>query len=1278
VNDRGRPAWAQSTSAALARCLGIAAAACALVAAPAAAYVLQHSTAAVAVKLSAHPPAAARSTTAKFAWTTAGKPTAVACKLDSGAYRACARSHSYTKLKQGAHAFTVRVTRGATHKTTAYKWRVDTVAPTAPTVTGGSSSWTAAAVTVAATGSTDTGGSGVASYQHRSSVNGGASWSTAASGASAKITANGTTWVQFRALDKAGNTSAWAPAGAAPAATAAIDTVAPTLPAPTGGSSSWQNAASVTVQPTGTPTDTESGFAGYEHRASTDAGVTWTAVTAGAAVTISAEGATLLQFRSVDAVGNVSSWTGVNGTVDIDRSPPTAPTDTGGSPSWQAGPVVTVTASASADAWSGVTGYKYETSTNGGSTWSAPTTGVTAPVSTQGTTLVQFAAMDAVGLVSPWTQATVKLDLTAPTAPTIASGSSTWLNAASGTVTASGSTDSGGSGLAGYQYRSSTDSGATWSGATGGASDAVTTEANTWVQFRSIDAAGNTSAWTPSTQTPTATVRLDRTAPATPIASGGSPGWSNAASIVVTPTASDAGSGIKSYQYETSTNGGTTWSAPATAASVTVSATGQTLVQFQATDNVNLKSAWSGITAGGTVQLDRTNPTAPSSVTGGSSTWSLTSPVTVTASGSTDSGGSTLAGYQYRTSTDGGSTWSSALAAPATIAADGTTLVQMRAVDTAGNVSAWTPASAGAGNTVKIDTTPPTAPILAGGTGGWSAAASATVSASGSTDSPGSGVSKYQYETSTNGGGSWSAATDGPAVTISAEGTTLVRFLAVDGVTRPSSWVQTSVQLDRTAPSPPAVSGGALAWADIASRTVTASGSSDGGAGLQGYRYRTSTNGGGSWSAPVSASSLVVPAEGETLVQFQSIDQVGNASGWTPAPDTSGATVRLDRTPPTVPNVSGGSAVWQNATTLPISASGGADTASGIASYQHRTSTNGGATWSSPANGATVNVTTQGTTLVQFRAVDGVGLDSPWSAVSAAGTAMLDQTAPSIPAVTGGAFKYQNLASVTITASGSADTGGSGLHGYQYRTEFDTQAANGWSGAVDGASVTITAEGLTIVEFRSIDNAGNVSAWAPNPAVPANIVELDRTAPGVPTVNGGSLSWQSAASVTITASGATDGAGVYTAGVTSYQHRTSTDGGTTWSTAASGSSVAIPGEGTTLVQLRSVDAAGNVSAWTPTTPDATDTVKLDRTAPSLPTISGGTGSCTAGPVTLTASGSVDAGSGFSHYESMVNTGSVVTGASVQVSARGTWTVKFRSVDGLGNASSWVTTTVCIS
>ena len=114
------------------------------------------------------------------------------------------------------------------------------------------------------------------------------------------------------------------------------------------------------------------------------------------------------------------------------------------------------------------------------------------------------------------------------------------------------------------------------------------------MQFRSVDVAGNTSAWTPATQTAAATVKLDRTAPTTPVATGGSAGWSNAASVIVTATASDAGSGIVSYQHETSIDNGTTWSTPAAGASVSVSAAGKTLVQFQATDGVGLASAWSG------------------------------------------------------------------------------------------------------------------------------------------------------------------------------------------------------------------------------------------------------------------------------------------------------------------------------------------------------------------------------------------------------------------------------------------------------------------------------------------------------------------------------------------------------------------------------------------------------------------------------------------------------------------------------------------------------------
>ncbi len=809
-----------------------------------------------------------------------------------------------------------------------------------------------------------------------------------------------------------------------------------------------------------------------------------------------------------------------------------------------------------------------------------------------------------------------------------------------------------------------------------GSSDVVTAEADTWVQFRSVDVAGNLSAWTPATQTPASTVNLDRTAPSIPVVTGGAASWSKAASITISATSSDTGSGIQSYQYETSTNNGTNWSLPTTGASVAISAVGQTVVRFQATDKVNLVSGWSTITAGGTAWIDRTAPTAPTTVTGGSASWQLAAPVTITASGATDSGGSGLAGYQYRTSTDGGSTWSAASAAPAAISGDGVTLVQMQSIDGAGNVSAWTPSSPGTGNTVKLDTTPPTAPTVGGGTGGWSAAASALVTASGSTDSPGSGVSGYQHETSTDGGTTWSAATAGASVSISAEGTTLVRFQALDVALHASAWVQTSVQLDRTAPSVPTVAGGSSTWANAASRTITASASTDAGSGLASYRSRTSTDGGSTWSAPATGASLNVPAEGETLVEYQSVDNVGNSSAWTPIAATG--TVRLDRTAPTAPSATGGSSSWLNASTLPMSPTGATDAGSGVASYQYRTSTNGGTTWSAATAGAVFNATAQGTTLVEFRAIDGVGLISPWSATSPGGTAKLDQTEPSAPTITGGSNSYQNVASVTLTASGSTDTGGSGLSGYQYRYEFDDLTNANWSAAADGTQMTVSAEGLTIVQYRSVDNAGNVSAWVPTAAYPGDIVKLDRTPASVPTVSGGSLAWSAAASVTVTASGSSDGASAWVSDLSGYQYRTSTNGGSTWSGATAGASLAVSAQGTTLVQFRSLDNAGNPSAWTPASPNATDTVMLDRAAPTLPTLSGVPTGCVAGPATITASGSIDALSGLDHYESTVNGGGVVAGPSVVVSAHGTATVKFRSVDGVGNASAWVTSTVCIS
>ena len=190
----------------LPRSLMVAALACLLMAAPAAARALIPSTTtAVSIKITTHPATDARTTTAKFAWKATGTKLSVSCRLGSGKYAKCSKTHTYANMKPGAHSFTVRAVSGKTTRTAVYKWTVDTTAPTAPTVSGGSPVWTTPAVTIKASGSTDIGGTGVGSYQYRASVEGGSDWSAVASGSSLTVSTTGTTWVQFRAVDKAGN-----------------------------------------------------------------------------------------------------------------------------------------------------------------------------------------------------------------------------------------------------------------------------------------------------------------------------------------------------------------------------------------------------------------------------------------------------------------------------------------------------------------------------------------------------------------------------------------------------------------------------------------------------------------------------------------------------------------------------------------------------------------------------------------------------------------------------------------------------------------------------------------------------------------------------------------------------------------------------------------------------------------------------------------------------------------------------------------------------------------
>jgi hypothetical protein len=333
-------------------------------------------------------------------------------------------------------------------------------------------------------------------------------------------------------------------------------------------------------------------------------------------------------------------------------------------------------------------------------------------------------------------------------------------------------------------------------------------------------------------------------------------------------------------------------------ASDPISAEGAAVVQFQAVDGAGNSSAWAPAVsgAGNTAHIDRALPVAPTSVTGGSSSWQSVASVTITPAGGSDSG-SGFAGYDYRTSINGGTTWSAAVAGNSlAVSAEGTTLVQFRSRDVAGNLSAWAPAAAGPGNTAAIDRTLPTTPTASGGSLSWQIAASVTISASGSTDAL-SGLLGYEYRTSTNGGSTWTATSTGPSAAISAEATTIVQFRAVDNAGNASAWAPAAagagntVKLDRTAPSLPTVTGGLGAGTCKHKLTVSAAGSTDPLSGFARYDYRLSTDGGATWQATVTnKSSVSLTTAGTYIVQFRAVDNLGNTSAWAPAVAGSGNT----------------------------------------------------------------------------------------------------------------------------------------------------------------------------------------------------------------------------------------------------------------------------------------------------------------------------------------------------------------------------------------------------
>ena len=203
--------------------------------------------------------------------------------------------------------------------------------------------------------------------------------------------------------------------------------------------------------------------------------------------------------------------------------------------------------------------------------------------------------------------------------------------------------------MAGYEYETSTDGGSSWSSANVGLlAHGLRPRVRRWCGSVPSTMPATPPAWVPATAGATNTVKLDRTgADPRPSVTGNNLSWLTSNSVTVTPSRLDRHRlrGFNHYEVRTSTNGGTTWSATATATSKAITAQGETLVQFRAVDNLGQRvrlDAGDGASrphdadrADRQRRLARPGRTLPR--------------VTVSGTGGSDSGGSLLAGYQYRT-----------------------------------------------------------------------------------------------------------------------------------------------------------------------------------------------------------------------------------------------------------------------------------------------------------------------------------------------------------------------------------------------------------------------------------------------------------------------------------------------------------------------------------------------------------------------------------------------------------------------------------------------------
>ena len=334
----------------------------------------------------------------------------------------------------------------------------------------------------------------------------------------------------------------------------------------------------------------------------------------------------------------------------------------------------------------------------------------------------------------------------------------------------------------------------------------------------------------------------------------------------------------------------------------------------------------------------------------------------------------------------------------------------------------------------------------------------------------------------------------------------------------------------------------------------------------------------------------------------------------------------------------------------------GSDSGSGVNRIRYRTETNGTwGSWSGWTSGSSRTVTLSSTG--SFRLQAEIEDNSGNKTTITSGYYRIDKTAPSVSASP--SSRSWGSSNVTVTPSYS-DSGGSGLSTRQYAWSTSTSTPSSWTNYSSG-NLTLTSEGSWYLYLRATDGAGNTTTQRFGP------YQIDKTAPNV-SANTSSRDWgNSDVSVTLTYSDS-GGSGVKQK---QYAWSTSTSTPSSWSNYSS--AVKQSSNGTWYLHAKVTDNAGN-SKTTYFGP-----YRIDKTAPTTPTITVSPTTWTNGTVTVTIKAGTDSGgSGVSKTEYRINGGSWKTYSSAfSITDQGTHKIEARTVDKAGNTSPIASATAYI-